>query len=103
MRVDWGLAYLSLCPLRRGRLFLRSLIRSADGNVLFFRKGKRRLNHLILKHWPRSSRASAFAGLNNGLDAAENERLLTTMNLPEMIALVLRGLSRLGKPPVLAR
>ena len=42
------------------------------------------------------------AGLNNGLDAAENERLLTTMNLPEMIALVLRGLSRLGKPPVLA-
>ncbi len=44
-----------------------------------------------------------IAGLNNGLDAAENERLLTTMNLPEMIALVLRGVSRLGKPPVLAR
>jgi hypothetical protein len=43
-----------------------------------------------------------IAGLNNGLDAAENERLLTTMNLPEMIALVLRGLGRLGKPPVLA-
>ena len=42
-----------------------------------------------------------IAGLNNGLDAAENERLLTTMNLPEMIALVLRGLGRLGKPPVL--
>ena len=37
-------------------------------------------------------------GLNNGLDAAENERLLTTMNLPEMIALVLRGLTRLGTP-----
>jgi hypothetical protein len=36
------------------------------------------------------------------LTARENERLLTTMNLPEMIALVLRGLSRLGKPPVLA-
>ena len=44
-----------------------------------------------------------IAGLNNGLDAAENERLLTTMNLPEMIALVLRGVSRLSKPPVLAR
>jgi len=43
-----------------------------------------------------------IAGLNNGLRAAENERLLTTMNLPEMIALVLRGLSRLGKPPVIA-
>jgi len=43
-----------------------------------------------------------IAGLNNGLDAAENERLLRTVNLPEMIALVLRGLGRLGKPPVLA-
>jgi hypothetical protein len=42
-----------------------------------------------------------IAGLNNGLDAAENERLLTTINLPEMIALVLRGIGRLGKPPVL--
>jgi hypothetical protein len=42
-----------------------------------------------------------ITGLKNGLAAAENERLLTTMNLPEMIALVLRGLSRLGKPPVL--
>lgn len=42
------------------------------------------------------------AGLNNGLDAEENERLFTTANLPEMIALVLRGLGRLGKPPVLA-
>ena len=42
-----------------------------------------------------------IAGLKNGLDAAENERLLTTMNLPEMIALVLRGLGRSGKPPVL--
>lgn len=43
-----------------------------------------------------------IAGLNNGLEADENERLFTTMNLPEMIALVLRGLGRLGKPPVLA-
>jgi hypothetical protein len=42
-----------------------------------------------------------ITGLKNGLAAAENERLLTTMNLPEMIALVLRGLSRLGKPPFL--
>ena len=42
-----------------------------------------------------------IAGLNNGLDAAENERLFNTMNLPEMIALVLRGLGRLGKPPPL--
>jgi len=42
------------------------------------------------------------AGLNNGLDAEENERLFTTMHLPEMIALVLRGLGRLGKPPALA-
>ncbi len=42
------------------------------------------------------------AGLNNGLDAAENERLFTTLHLPEMIALVLRGLGRLGKPPALA-
>jgi hypothetical protein len=44
-----------------------------------------------------------IAGLSNGLNAAENERLFNTMNLPEMIALVLRGLSRLGKPQVLAR
>ena len=43
-----------------------------------------------------------IAGLNNGLDAAENEGLFNTMNLPEMIALVLRGLGRLGKPPPLA-
>jgi len=43
-----------------------------------------------------------IAGLNNGLDVAENERLFSTLNLPEMIALVLRGLSRLGKPPLLA-
>jgi hypothetical protein len=43
-----------------------------------------------------------IAGLNNGLKAEENERLFTTMNLPEMIALVLRGLGKLGKPPVLA-
>jgi hypothetical protein len=44
-----------------------------------------------------------IAGLNNGLNAAENERLWITMNLPEMIALTLRGLSRLGKPPILPR
>jgi hypothetical protein len=43
-----------------------------------------------------------IAGLNNGLGAAENGRLLTSMNLPEMIALVLRGLGRLGKPPFIA-
>lgn len=42
-----------------------------------------------------------IAGLNNGLNAEENERLFTTTNLPEMIALVLRGLERLGKPPAL--
>jgi len=41
------------------------------------------------------------AGLNNGLDAEENERLFTTRHLPEMIALVLRGLGKLGKPPAL--
>lgn len=41
-------------------------------------------------------------GLNNGLKADENERLFTTRHLPEMIALVLRGLGRLGKPPILA-
>ena len=43
-----------------------------------------------------------IAGLNNGLNAEENEHLFTTKNVPEMIALVLRGLGRLGKPPVLA-
>jgi hypothetical protein len=43
-----------------------------------------------------------IAGLNNGLNAEENERLFMTTNLPEMIALVLRGLRQLGKPPVLA-
>lgn len=42
-----------------------------------------------------------IAGLNNGLNAEENERLFTTTNLPEMIALVLRGLGQLGKPPAL--
>lgn len=41
-----------------------------------------------------------IAGLNNGLDHNENKRLFTTAYLPEMIALVLRGLGRLGKPPV---
>jgi hypothetical protein len=35
-----------------------------------------------------------IAGLNNGLGAAENERLLTTMNLPEMIALVLQPVGK---------
>ena len=44
---------------------------------------------------------AGVAGLNNGLNAEENERLFTTMHLPEMIALVLRGLGRLGKPPAL--
>ncbi|HAB18876.1 MAG TPA: TIR domain-containing protein [Verrucomicrobiota bacterium] len=39
------------------------------------------------------------SGLNNGLTAEENERLFTTMVLPEMIALVLRGLGRLEKSP----
>jgi hypothetical protein len=43
-----------------------------------------------------------IVGLNNGLEAEENERLFTTMNLPEMIALVLRGLGRLGEPSVLS-
>jgi hypothetical protein len=41
---------------------------------------------------------TGIAGLNNGLDADENEHLFTTTHLPEMIALVLRGLSRLGPP-----
>jgi hypothetical protein len=36
-------------------------------------------------------------GLNNGLSVEENDRLFTTMVLPEMIALVLRGLCRLAK------
>jgi hypothetical protein len=43
--------------------------------------------------------AAGIAGLNNGLDADENERLFTTSHLPEMIALVLRGLRRLGPHP----
>jgi hypothetical protein len=43
---------------------------------------------------------AGIAGLNNGLDADENERLFTTTHLPEMIALVLRGLNRLGLPPL---
>jgi SLOG cluster2/TIR domain len=42
---------------------------------------------------------AGIAGLNNGLDADDNERLFTTTHLPEMVALVLRGLGRLGKPP----
>jgi hypothetical protein len=45
---------------------------------------------------------AGVASLNNGLMVEENERLFTTMHLPEMIALVLRGLGRLGKPPALA-
>jgi hypothetical protein len=43
---------------------------------------------------------TGIVGLNNGLDADENERLFTTTHLPEMIALVLRGLSRLGPAPL---
>ncbi len=38
-------------------------------------------------------------GLNNGLSEAENRRLISSAHLPEMVALVLRGLSRLGAPP----
>ncbi|MGB8170495.1 MAG: TIR domain-containing protein [Chthoniobacteraceae bacterium] len=34
--------------------------------------------------------------LNNGLDQAENERLAETVHIPEMVALVLRGLGRLA-------
>jgi hypothetical protein len=37
------------------------------------------------------------AGLHNGLTLEENNRLFTTPHLPEMIALVLRGLWRRGK------
>jgi hypothetical protein len=44
--------------------------------------------------------STGIAGVNNGLDADENERLFTTTLLPEMIALVLRELGRLRKPPV---
>jgi hypothetical protein len=40
--------------------------------------------------------AAGIRGLNNGLANWENERLFTSTHLPEMIALVLRGLSRLG-------
>jgi hypothetical protein len=34
--------------------------------------------------------------LNNGLDQAENERLAVTVHIPEMVALILRGLRRLA-------
>ena len=41
--------------------------------------------------------------LNNGLDQSENERLAATVHIPEMVALILRGLGRLasaaGSPP----
>jgi SLOG cluster2/TIR domain len=40
-----------------------------------------------------------IAGLNNGLSTEENERLFTTTRLPSMIALVLRGMSRIEKEP----
>lgn len=36
------------------------------------------------------------AGLNNGLSSKENERLFVTPHIPEMISLVLKGLSRLS-------
>ena len=42
---------------------------------------------------------AGMAGLNNGLTDEENERLFTTTRLPAMIALVLRGLSRVEKEP----
>jgi SLOG cluster2/TIR domain len=41
--------------------------------------------------------SAGIAGLRNGLTEEENERLFTTTRLPAMIALVLRGLSRVGK------
>jgi len=34
-------------------------------------------------------------GLNNGLNEEDNERLFTTIHVPEMISLVLHGLSNL--------
>lgn len=37
--------------------------------------------------------------LNNGLDQAENERLAETVHIPEMVALILRGLGRLAQQP----
>jgi SLOG cluster2 len=43
---------------------------------------------------------AGIAGLSNGLDSDENERLFNTADLPEMIALVLRGISRLGRSPL---
>ena len=42
---------------------------------------------------------SGINGLNNGLSETENRRLFSSAYLPEMIALTLRGLSRLGMPP----
>lgn len=39
-----------------------------------------------------------IAGLHNGLSTEENERLFTTPHIPEIIALVLRGLSAVQNP-----
>jgi hypothetical protein len=39
-----------------------------------------------------------IAGLKNGLTPQENERLFVTTQLPEMVALVLRGLSNCQAP-----
>ncbi|KFA94155.1 TIR domain-containing protein [Archangium violaceum] len=43
-------------------------------------------------------RARGLAGLNNGLSEEENRRLMVTPHVPEMIFLVLKGLSRLPEP-----
>jgi len=42
-------------------------------------------------------RTRGVAGLNNGLSADENETLFTSKNLPEIVHLILKGLThRLG-------
>lgn len=42
-------------------------------------------------------RDKGVAGLQNGLSAADNERLFTTPHIPEMISLVLKGLAELAQ------
>jgi hypothetical protein len=38
--------------------------------------------------------SQGVAGLNNGLDAGENKVLFSTTNIPEMIFLILKGLTK---------
>jgi hypothetical protein len=52
----------------------------------------------MVESFARVGRTPELSGLKNGLSEADNRRLFATDDVDEMVALVLRGLTRLGTP-----